>query len=167
MSDNRGHDYDQVTSFLGDCGCFQKTICLLLSLSAIPIGYMGLISIFTSHTPEFRCKASVDSTDSGGSPDSCSRYKAVARHGPGVSNDTEPCLDGWDFSNDTQIYTIATEVRKCEPLKWEQNKKITFFPCLLQWDLVCGDAWKVPFSTSVFFFGVLIGSFICGDLSDR
>ncbi|XP_056913209.1 organic cation/carnitine transporter 2-like [Takifugu flavidus] len=146
MSDNRGHDYDHVTSFLGDCGCFQKTICVLLSMSAIPVGYMGVDSVFTSHTPEFRCKASGNSTDSSswGLPDSCSRYKTNATQGPGVSNDTEPCLDGWDFSNDTQIYTIATE-----------------------WHLVCGDAWKVPFSTSVFFFGVLIGSLICGDLSDR
>lgn len=137
MSDNRGHDYDHVTSFLGDCGCFQKTICVLLSMSAIPVGYMGVDSVFTSHTPEFRCKASGNSTDSSswGLPDSCSWYKTNATQGPGVSNDTEPCLDGWDFSNDTQIYTIATEVRKCDchiwnPLKLKQ-KKTSFFPWLL------------------------------------
>lgn len=134
MSDNRGNYDDHVTSFLGDCGCFQKTICVLLSLSAIPIGYMGMISVFTSHTPEFRCKASGNSTNSSswGLPDRCSRYKANST-GPGVSNDTEPCLDGWDFSNDTQISTIATEVWKCDhhiwnPLKTKETKENNFSP---------------------------------------
>ncbi|XP_067899873.1 organic cation/carnitine transporter 2-like isoform X2 [Heterodontus francisci] len=35
------------------------------------------------------------------------------------------------------------------------------------WDLVCNNDWKGPFSMSVFFVGVLIGSFISGQLSDR
>lgn len=137
MSDNRGNDYDHATSFLGDCGSFQKTICVLLSMAGISVGWMGMMSIFTSHTPEFRCKASGNSS-SWGLPDSCSRYKANATQGPGDSNGTEPCLDGWDFSNDTQIYTIATEVRKCDrhirnPLKWKQTNKQTknFPPWLL------------------------------------
>lgn len=39
-----------------------------------------------------------------------------------------------------------------------------FLLCVLQWDLLCEDSWKVPFSTSVYLFGVLDGSYICGDL---
>ncbi|GAA6073577.1 solute carrier family 22 member 5-like, partial [Tachysurus ichikawai] len=37
----------------------------------------------------------------------------------------------------------------------------------ITWNLVCGDAWKVPFTLSIFFVGVLSGSFISGELSDR
>ncbi|KAJ8348034.1 hypothetical protein SKAU_G00266230 [Synaphobranchus kaupii] len=34
-------------------------------------------------------------------------------------------------------------------------------------DLVCDSEWKQPFTTSVYFFGVLSGSFFSGQLSDR
>lgn len=74
MPDKRENDFDYVTSFLGDWGCFQ-IIMVLLSLRAMPSGYMGVITVFTSHTPEFRCKASVDSTNrsSRSGAENCSR----------------------------------------------------------------------------------------------
>uniref|UniRef100_A0A8C7MEV7 Major facilitator superfamily (MFS) profile domain-containing protein n=1 Tax=Oncorhynchus kisutch TaxID=8019 RepID=A0A8C7MEV7_ONCKI len=34
-------------------------------------------------------------------------------------------------------------------------------------DLVCNDKWKQPFTSSVYFLGVLCGSFFSGQLSDR
>lgn len=36
-----------------------------------------------------------------------------------------------------------------------------------QFDLVCNDEWKQPFSSTVYFLGVLIGSFFAGHIADR
>ncbi|KAM6919983.1 solute carrier family 22 member 21-like [Lycodopsis pacificus] len=148
---------DEVTSFLGVYGLSQVLIIALLSLSAIVCGYTGMVVVFVSDTPEHHCKASNASTrtdvavpfreqSSWIGPDGCSRYKLNGNWTDTArpSNDTEQCLDGWAFSTEGYTATIVSE-----------------------WDLVCDNAWKVPFSTSLFFVGVLIGSFISGDLSDR
>ncbi|XP_075953450.1 solute carrier family 22 member 4-like [Anarhichas minor] len=154
---SRGKDFDEITSFLGVYGFSQIVIIALLSLSAIVCGYTGMVVVFVSDTPEHHCKASNASTrtdvevpfreqSSWIGPDGCSRYKLNGNWTDTArpSNDTEQCLDGWAFSTEGYTATIVSE-----------------------WDLVCDNAWKVPFSTSLFFVGVLIGSFISGDLSDR
>ncbi|XP_073347791.1 organic cation/carnitine transporter 2-like [Pagrus major] len=144
MSDAKMKDFDELTSFLGDYGLFQVLIIVLLSLAAIPSGYMGVMVVFVSDTPEHRCKESTDSSWIG--PDSCSRYKLNGSwtETAGLSNDTEQCVDGWVFSTEIYSSTIVSE-----------------------WDLVCEHAWRVPFSTSLYFVGVMIGSFISGPFSDR
>uniref|UniRef100_A0A8C8RPP0 Major facilitator superfamily (MFS) profile domain-containing protein n=1 Tax=Pelusios castaneus TaxID=367368 RepID=A0A8C8RPP0_9SAUR len=48
-----------------------------------------------------------------------------------------------------------------------RNRECYLMFFLLQWNLVCDDDWKTPLTTSLFFVGVLIGSFISGQLSDR
>ncbi|XP_074505836.1 organic cation/carnitine transporter 2-like [Sebastes fasciatus] len=154
-------DFDEITSFLGVYGFFQILIMVLLSSSAVTSGYSGTIVVFMSDTPEHRCRGSVNFTCSNGTdvevpfreqsswigPDSCSRFKLDenwTETAQSQRNDTELCLDGWVFSTERYTSTIVSE-----------------------WDLVCDNAWKVPFSTSLFFVGVLIGSFISGHLSDR
>ncbi|MED6291286.1 hypothetical protein CHARACLAT_021943, partial [Characodon lateralis] len=56
----------------------------------------------------------------------------------------ESCVDGWRYSKDIYLSTIVTE-----------------------FDLVCSEQWKQPFTSTVFFVGVLFGSFFSGQLSDR
>ncbi|XP_051943216.1 solute carrier family 22 member 5-like [Hippocampus zosterae] len=143
-------DFDVALAFLGKYGRFQILMIVLLSLTAIPCGYMGMLSVFIADTPTHRCRTWLNSTTHDGDsvsragPDNCYRYKADANWSEAVepSNGTDRCEDGWIFSPES--HTIVSE-----------------------WELVCENAWKVPFSTSVFFIGVLFGVLVCGQLSDR
>uniref|UniRef100_A0A3Q0S3W2 Major facilitator superfamily (MFS) profile domain-containing protein n=1 Tax=Amphilophus citrinellus TaxID=61819 RepID=A0A3Q0S3W2_AMPCI len=56
----------------------------------------------------------------------------------------EHCVDGWSYSKDVYHSTIVSE-----------------------FDLVCTEEWKQPFTSTIYFLGVLVGSFFSGQLSDR
>lgn len=162
-------DYDEITAFLGEWGPAQKLIFLLLTVSVIPNGFSPFSIIFVGDTPEHRCSIpgnlnlsqawmnrtipQVPGTQVQYSQ--CSRYRLdVIRSlsevfpDPDLLNvsgiDEEPCLDGWDYSQDQYTSTIISE-----------------------WDLVCDDTWKEPFATSLYFFGMMIGSGGSGIISDR
>ncbi|KAM8764994.1 solute carrier family 22 member 4 isoform 2-T2 [Rhynchonycteris naso] len=164
-------DYDEVTAFLGEWGPFQRLIFFLLSASIIPNGFNGMSVVFLAGTPEHRCRvpdtANLSSAwrnhsvplrlqDGREVPHSCRRYRlaAIANFSalglePGRDIDLEQveqesCLDGWEFSQDVYLSTIVTE-----------------------WNLVCEEDWKTPLTSSLFFVGVLLGSFVSGQLSDR
>ncbi|XP_062976772.1 organic cation/carnitine transporter 2-like [Elgaria multicarinata webbii] len=164
-------DYDQVTAFLGEWGPFQRLIFFLLSASIIPNGFSGLSAVFLAGTPEHRCLVPGDANLSAEwlnasiplevrrgrqVPSRCRRYRLEALRNFSAANlepgrdvnlsqvEQEKCLDGWEYSRDPYTSTIVSE-----------------------WDLVCDNDWKSPLTTSLFFVGVLIGSFISGQLSDR
>ncbi|XP_029590282.1 solute carrier family 22 member 5 isoform X1 [Salmo trutta] len=153
-------DYEEITSFLGEWGPFQKVIFLLLSLSSIPNGYVGMAMIFLVDIPPHRCRVpqlnfsgfgldlnySIPLQEVKGEIilSRCTRFKEQVDSATGFGNETEGCLDGWEFSKEQYRSTIVTE-----------------------WDLVCGNAWKAPFTVTIFFFGVLSGSFLSGIISDR
>nr|ACB21280.1 solute carrier family 22 member 4 (predicted) [Plecturocebus moloch] len=164
-------DYDEVTAFLGEWGPFQRLIFFLLSASIIPNGFNGMSVVFLAGTPEHRCRvpdaANLSSAwlnhsvplrlrDGREVPHSCRRYRLAtianfSELGLEPERDVdlgqleqESCLDGWEFSQDVYLSTVVTE-----------------------WNLVCEEDWKVPLTTSLFFVGVLLGSFVSGQLSDR
>ncbi|KAG5843311.1 solute carrier family 22 member 5-like [Anguilla anguilla] len=164
-------DYDDVTKFLGEWGPFQKLITLLLCISVVPNGLSGLSIVFIADTPPHHCvippKANISAEwrnysipleeDNGVMRYSrCTRYKLdviklLSDNGyvPGIDVNVteieqESCKDGWEYDREIYVSTIVSE-----------------------WDLVCSDGWKVPMTTSVCFFGVLTGSFISGQVSDR
>ncbi|XP_067423333.1 organic cation/carnitine transporter 2-like [Emydura macquarii macquarii] len=164
-------DYEAVTAFLGEWGPFQRLVFFLLSASIVPNGFTGLSIVFLGGVPEHRCRlppganlsrewlnASIPREVQGGreGPSRCRRYRleSLANFSalglqPGRDVDLsqleqEKCLDGWEYSRELYLSTIVTE-----------------------WNLVCDDDWKAPLAASLFFVGVLVGSFISGQLSDK
>ncbi|CAI5766598.1 solute carrier family 22 member 4 [Podarcis lilfordi] len=164
-------DYDDIIAFLGEWGPFQRLIFFLLSASIIPNGFNGMSAVFLAGTPEHRCRvpasanlsgewlnASIPLEERGGQqvPQRCRRYSLEALANFSARNlvpgrdvnlsqvEQEKCLDGWEYSREPYLSTIVSE-----------------------WNLVCDDDWKTPLTTSLFFVGVLLGSFVSGQLSDR
>ncbi|CAM4672986.1 unnamed protein product [Leuciscus chuanchicus] len=161
-------DYDDSTAFLGDWGPFQRNLFILLCFSIIPNGFTGLSMVFMGDTPAHRCRipAALNITDEWRNAsiplDEESGFSKCSRHRVDIVRNysdrgllpwvdvnvsdipRETCKDGWVYDNETYISTIVTE-----------------------WDLVCSDDWRVPLTTSLFFSGVLTGSVISGQISDR
>ncbi|KAM4677024.1 solute carrier family 22 member 4-like [Discoglossus pictus] len=163
-------DYDQAISFLGDWGRFQILIFFLLSGSIIPNGFNGMSVMFLAAIPEHQClvpdSANLSQAwmnvsipwelqDGLEVPSKCRRYKLdiISNYSalgllPGRDVNVsgipqERCLDGWLYDQELYLTTIITE-----------------------WDIVCENDWKGPLTTSLFFIGVLVGSFISGQVSD-
>ncbi|XP_077122076.1 solute carrier family 22 member 4-like [Ranitomeya variabilis] len=163
-------DYDEATSFLGDWGPFQLTVFFLLSASTIPNGFNGMSVMFLAGTPEHRClvpdsanlsqawrnvSIPLEERDGQQVESRCWRYRldALTNYSalgllPGVDVNVsaiqrEKCVDGWQYARDLYHSTVVTE-----------------------WDIVCDNDWKGPLTTSLFFAGVLMGSFVSGQLSD-
>ncbi|XP_060621215.1 solute carrier family 22 member 4 [Anolis sagrei] len=163
-------DYDDIIAFLGEWGPFQRLVFFLLSASIIPNGFNGMSAVFLAGIPEHRCRipeganlsaawlnASAPLEERGGRAvvSRCRRFSLRALANLSAQGllpadvdraalPQEPCLDGWEYATEPYLATIVS-----------------------QWNLVCDDDWKVPLTTSLFFVGVLLGSFISGQLSDR
>ncbi|XP_056264724.1 organic cation/carnitine transporter 2-like [Pseudoliparis swirei] len=163
-------DYDDDTAFLGQSGPYFWTTFFLLNTVFVSTGFNGLYIVFVGAAPEHRCLVPdvnlteawteaiipVAVVDGEEVRRQCSRYRldvvrnlSAAGYLPGrdvnlTDLEQERCVDGWLYSKDVYRSNIVTE-----------------------WDLVCGDEWKVPFASSTLFVGYLFGSLISGHLSDR
>ncbi|XP_072301574.1 solute carrier family 22 member 4-like [Eucyclogobius newberryi] len=163
------NDYDKSTAFLGNWGRYQKILFFILFASVIPNGLNLLSVVFVVDNPKHHCsipdvnltedwlQAIIPKNVVNGVEERsrCSRYMLdvvmdlwAQGSAPGDVNLTqlqqEPCVDGWSYSKDIYQSTLVS-----------------------QFDLVCSDQWKQPFTSTINFIGVLIGSNFCGHLSDR
>uniref|UniRef100_A0A8C8FB44 Major facilitator superfamily (MFS) profile domain-containing protein n=1 Tax=Oncorhynchus tshawytscha TaxID=74940 RepID=A0A8C8FB44_ONCTS len=163
--------YEDNTAFLGEWGSFQQTVFFLLCASTIPNGFSAFSVIFLGDSPPHHCfvpdsgnlseawrKAIIPIEVVNGQEEEskCSRYRldvvrnlSALGYIPGLDVnltgvEQECCVDGWSYSKDIYQSTIVTEFA-----------------------LVCNDKWKQPFTSSVYFLGMLCGSFFSGQLSDR
>ncbi|XP_030577849.1 LOW QUALITY PROTEIN: solute carrier family 22 member 5-like [Archocentrus centrarchus] len=162
-------DYDEVTAFLGQWGHFQQTVFFLLCSSVLPNGFAFSL-VFLTDIPNHHCLVPdinvtedwhqaiipVEVVNGKLELSRCSRYRldvvrnlSAQGYVPGqdinlTNLEQEHCVDGWSYTKNVYHSTIVSK-----------------------FDLVCTEEWKQPFTSTIYFLGVLVGSFFSGQLSDR
>ncbi|GAA6230521.1 solute carrier family 22 member 5-like isoform X2 [Lates japonicus] len=163
-------DYDDTTAFLHQWGRFQQVVFFLLCASIFPNGFGAFSLVFLTDVPSHLCLVPevnltqdwheaiipVEVLNGKEELSRCSRYRldvvqnlSAQGYIPGrdvnlTDLEQEGCVDGWIYSKDIYQSTIVSE-----------------------FDLVCSEQWKQPFTSTIYFLGVLVGSFFSGQLSDR
>ncbi|KAH8247008.1 hypothetical protein KR032_006819 [Drosophila birchii] len=153
--------YDDVITHLGEFGRYQKRIYYLLCLPAIVCAFHKLAGVFLLAKPDFRCALPFENDESQyelpphlwnlsyPQGDSCSYYDVEY---------SEEFLNG-------SIPRSSNRTRSCSLYIYDRSKYLN--SAVTEWNMVCNKSLLSASSDSLFMLGVLLGSFIFGQMSDK
>nr|AFY98628.1 organic cation transporter 2 [Drosophila melanogaster] len=152
--------YDEAIIHLGDFGRYQKIIYFLICLTSIPVAFHKLAGVFLLAKPDFRCALPFENGSIYELPthlwnlsypenERCSYYDV---------DYTEEYLNG-------SIPRSSNETKTCSSYVYDRSKYLN--SAVTEWNLVCGRDFMAATSDSLFMLGVLLGSIVFGQLSDK
>ncbi|EDW43466.1 organic cation transporter protein [Drosophila sechellia] len=152
--------YDDVITHLGEFGPYQKRIYYLLCLPAIVCAFHKLAGVFLLAKPDFRCALPYEN----GSTYELSPHLWNISYPPNERcsyydvDYTEEYLNG-------SIPRSSNETKTCSSYVYDRSKYLN--SAVTEWDMVCSRSLLSATSDSLFMLGVLLGSFIFGQMSDK
>ncbi|KAM3596010.1 uncharacterized protein V6R79_006822 [Siganus canaliculatus] len=147
-------NFDQILSAIGGFGRYQKILYIWICLPQILLAFHMMVSIFTGATPPFHCRDSSSST--GGNQSSFSSALSV-----NFSLSDSSC-----FSAEVLLQGNRTEQVPCGR-GWVYSKETFQSTTVTEWDLVCDRAGLNSLGSSIYMFGLLVGSVVLGAMADR
>ncbi|XP_017113967.1 organic cation transporter protein [Drosophila elegans] len=152
--------YDDVITHLGEFGPYQKRIYYLLCLPAIVCAFHKLAGVFLLAKPDFRCALPYENGSSYDLPPhlwnlSYPQDEVCAYYDVEYS---EEYLNG-------SLPRSSNATKSCSRYVYDQSKYLN--SAVTEWDMVCSRSLLSATSDSLFMLGVLLGSFIFGQMSDK
>ncbi|XP_057657694.1 organic cation transporter protein [Diorhabda carinulata] len=144
--------YDDVISLLGEFGRYQRKIYFLLCLPAILCAFQKLGNVFLIAEPNYRCKLPTES-------DNASYYL----------NDTILSIyypkDELHNKYSSCEILIDNKTQLCESYIFDHE--VYGYTSVIEYGLTCSSAYLIATSNALFMVGVMLGSIIFGEMSDR
>lgn len=150
-------NYDDVLPYLSknnQFGSYQKKIYVLLCLPSVICAFHKLAGVFLLEVPDHRCKL-VDEL----SNESFSLSQEILRSSIPYDNESK------EFSKCKYFDRVTNESRNCINYKWDS--KPNEMSAVQSFDLVCDRGSLRASADSLMMVGVLVGSYVFGDLSDK
>ncbi|KAH8367058.1 hypothetical protein KR200_005015 [Drosophila serrata] len=153
--------YDEAIIKLGDFGRYQKIIYFLICLTSIPVAFHKLAGVFLLAKPDFRCVLPFEKEGSG--------YE-LPPHLWNLSYPQGETCSYYDVDYSAEylngsIPRSSNRTKDCSHYVYDQSTYLN--SAVTEWNLVCGRGFMAATSDSLFMLGVLLGSIVFGQLSDK
>lgn len=148
-------NYDDVLPYLsrGDFGKYQKKIYVLLCLPTILCGFHKLAGVFLLAVPDHRCKLDWESAN------------ATFELSDDVLRSSFPFDNVRQEYSKCEYYDSIGNATKCIEFVWNNTKVQS--SAVKSFSMVCDRAPLRASADALMMVGVMIGSYLFGDLSDR
>ncbi|TDH04411.1 hypothetical protein EPR50_G00151300 [Perca flavescens] len=147
-------NFDQILSEVGGFGKYQKILYIWICLPQILLAFHMMVSIFTGSTPPHHCR------------DSSISVAGNQSHFLGTLSLNFSLSDSSCFSSDDLLESNRTERVPCSQ-GWVYSKETFQSTTVTEWDLVCNKAGLNSLGSSIYMFGLLVGSVLFGAMADR
>lgn len=156
--------YEDLFTYIGDFGRYQKRIYFLLCLTAIPCGFHKLANVFLMARPEHRCQLPFELNNASYTLSTDQLRLEYPLDYLGKYSKCER-LDA-NFSDEYFASNIPAKLSiQCESYIFDYSKYKS--STVIEWAMICGRAWMRATADALFMVGVLLGSIIFGQMSDN
>ncbi|CAH1366931.1 organic cation transporter protein-like [Tenebrio molitor] len=145
--------YDDVLPLIGDFGRYQKRIYFLLCLPAILCAFHKLGNVFLVAEPEYRCRLPQELSNAS--------YHDLSREELNKSYPWDPLKKKY---SSCEMFE-ENETRQCKDFVYDES--VYGYTAVIEWELTCEKAYMIATGNSLFMVGVMLGSIIFGQLSDK
>ncbi|XP_055853387.1 organic cation transporter protein-like [Episyrphus balteatus] len=163
--------YDDVITHLGEFGKYQKRIYLLVCLPGISCAFHKLAGVFLLAKPDFRCELPFEFGTNNATYELPDNIWQLAYPKDPLTGKYLTCeyydvdysqgyLNGSAPPSSEGVSSVYCDKYIYDRSQWE-NSAVT------EWNMVCGRRFLSATSDSLFMLGVLLGSIIFGQMSDK
>ncbi|XP_075149164.1 organic cation transporter protein-like [Haematobia irritans] len=161
--------YDEVLTHLGDFGRYQKIIYFLICLTSITCAFHKLAGVFLLAKPDFRCILPFENASEVEYNDLRPELWPLAYPKDILGVEYQTCsyydVNFSDKHFNTSTAYTTNRTKECSHYVYDKTKYLN--SAVTEWDMVCSRGFLRATSDALFMLGVLVGSIVFGQMSDK